>query len=464
MNYREESDSMGTLRVPVDAYYGAQTQRAVENFPIGGMTMPIPFIQALAWIKRSAALANTSLGAVADDIADAVVQAADDVLAGKLDDQFVVDVYQTGSGTSSNMNMNEVIAGRANEILTGNRGGRTPVHPNDHVNWGQSSNDVVPSAIHVAAAREITDRLRPVLEDLAHTLKSKADAFRDIPKLGRTHLQDAVPVTLGQEFSGYARQAAQAVDRLDGQLPRLCELALGGTAVGTGLNTHPDFARQTIARLSEDTGLAFVEAPNHFAAQAAQDTVVELSGVLRAIAVSLIKISNDIRWLASGPRSGLGEITIPSLQPGSSIMPGKVNPVVPEAVIQACVQVMGNDLAVGIGGTRGNFELNVAMPLIAHNVLQSVHLLSGAAALLKEKCVSGIEANRQTCAGYIENSLALVTGFVPHIGYDRAAAIAKEALATGRTVRQVISEAGIVSGDVIHEVLGPPAGGEEPEG
>ena len=464
MSYREESDSMGTLRVPVDAYYGAQTQRAVENFPIGGMTMPIPFIRALAWIKRSAAQVNTSLGAVAGDIADAVVQAADDVLTGNLDDQFVVDVYQTGSGTSSNMNMNEVIAGRANEILTGNRGGRTPVHPNDHVNWGQSSNDVVPSAIHVAAAREVTDRLRPALEALAGALEGKADAFREIPKLGRTHLQDAVPMTLGQEFSGYARQVVQAVERLDGQLPRLCELALGGTAVGTGLNTHPDFARQTIARLSEDTGIAFVEAPNHFAAQAAQDTIVELSGLLRATAVSMIKISNDIRWMASGPRSGLGEITIPSLQPGSSIMPGKVNPVVPEAVIQACVQVMGNDLAVGIGGTRGNFELNVAMPLIAHNVLQSVHLLSGAAKLLEEKCVSGIEANRKTCEGYIENSLALVTGFVPHIGYDRAAAIAKEALASGRTVREVISEAGIVSGDVVNEVLGPPADGEEEQG
>jgi len=464
MTYREESDSMGTLRVPADAYYGAQTQRAVENFPIGGMTLPPPFIRALAWIKRSAALANQSLGAVADDIAAAVVTAADDVLSGRLDDQFVVDVFQTGSGTSTNMNMNEVIAGRANEILSGTRGGRSPVHPNDHVNWGQSSNDVIPTAIHIAAAHEVTTRLRPALGDLAEALAEKADAFADIRKLGRTHLQDAVPMTLGQEFSGYARQIALAADRLGDQLPRLCELALGGTAVGTGLNTHPEFAGRTISRLADDTGIAFVEAPNHFSAQASQDTAVELSGVLRAIAVSLVKIANDIRWLASGPRSGLGEITIPSLQPGSSIMPGKVNPVVPEAVIQAAIQVMGNDQAVAIGGTRGNFELNVALPLIAHNLLQSIHLLAGAAGLLEQKCVRGIAANRSTCEGYIENSLALVTGFVPHIGYERAAAIAKEALGSGKTVRQVVMEAGILSEELINEVLGPPVNDDPPGG
>lgn len=455
MEYREERDSMGVLMVPADAYYGAQTQRAVENFPISGMTMPGALISALARIKRSAAETNRELGLLDARLADAVIQAADDILDGRLDDQFVVDVFQTGSGTSTNMNMNEVLAGRANEILTGNRGGKSPVHPNDHVNLGQSSNDVIPTAIHVAALSEIRFSLNPALQRLQRALAEKAAAFKDIRKLGRTHLQDAVPMTLGQEFSGYARQVALGVARLDALTPRLAELALGGTAVGTGLNTHPEFAAGTIEKLAAALTLPFREAPNHFAAQATQDTAVEASGTLKAIAVSLVKVANDVRWLASGPRSGLGEITIPSLQPGSSIMPGKINPVVPEAVIQVAAQVMGNDVAITVGGQNGYFELNMALPLIAHNLLQSITLLARAAGVFCDRCISGIQANRETCEGYIEKSLALVTGFVPHLGYDRAADVAKTALAEGKTVREVVVAQGELPDAVIIEVLGP---------
>jgi fumarate hydratase class II len=455
MSKRQERDSMGVLEVPDTAYYGAQTQRAVVNFPISGMTMPAPFITALAQIKRCAARTNQELGLVSARIAGAIAQAAGDVLDGKLSDQFVVDVFQTGSGTSTNMNMNEVLAGRANEILTGVRGGKDPVHPNDHVNLGQSSNDVIPTAIHVAALSQIQFALLPAMARLRNSLAKQAAAFDSIRKLGRTHLQDAVPMTLGQEFSGYARQIALGMDRLDALTPRLAELALGGTAIGTGLNTHPEFAPGTIAGLAAALHLPFREADNHFAAQAAQDTAVEASGVLKSVAVSLIKIANDLRWLASGPRSGLGEIALPELQPGSSIMPGKVNPVIPEAVIQVAAQVVGNDTAITMGGQNGYFELNVALPLVAHNLLQSIHILSRAADLFAERCISGIQANRRTCEGYIERSLALVTGFVPHVGYDRAAEIAKQALAEGKTVRAVVAALNIVSEDVINDVLGP---------
>ena len=458
MEYREERDSMGVLQVPTDAYYGAQTQRAVENFPISGISMPASLIVALAKIKRFAAETNQELGLLDPRLADAVIQAAETIMDGRLADQFVVDVFQTGSGTSTNMNMNEVLAGLANEMLTGNRGGRTPVHPNDHVNLGQSSNDVIPSAIHVAALSEIRFVLVPALDRLHHALNEKAADFSDIRKLGRTHLQDAVPMTLGQEFSGYARQVALGMQRLDALTPRLAELALGGTAVGTGLNTHPAFAGRTIAKMAAAMELPFREAPNHFAAQAAQDTAVETSGTLKAVAVSLVKIANDIRWLASGPRSGLGEILIPSLQPGSSIMPGKVNPVVPEAVIQVAAQIMGNDAAITMGGQNGYFELNTALPLIAHNLLQSIVLLSRAAGVFCDRCVSGIQANRRICEGYIEKSLALVTGFVPHIGYDRAAEVAKTALSQGKSVREIAVAEGLLPDAVIVDVLGPAPG------
>jgi fumarate hydratase class II len=451
--YREEKDTMGVVRVPADAYYGAQTRRAVENLPIGDLRMPAGFIRALALIKRCAAEVNRELGLLEPRIAEAVAAAAREVLEGRFDDQFVVGVFQTGSGTSSNMNVNEVVAARANEILTGSRGGKSPVHPNDHVNLGQSSNDAVPSAIHIAALTAIRGRLIPALERLQRALAAKAAEFADVRKIGRTHLQDAVPMTLGQEFSGYARQAELAVDRLHAVEPRLCELALGGTAVGTGVNAHPDFAARTIARLARETGIGFRRAANPFEAQAAKDAAVETSAALKTIAVSLTKIANDLRWLASGPRCGLGEIVLPALQPGSSIMPGKVNPVVPEAVLQVAAQVIGNDAAITVAGQSGSFELNVMMPVIVHNLLQSIELLADAAEVLAEKCVAGIRANREACAGFIERSLALVTPLVPRIGYDRAAAVAQKAHASGRTVREVLIEEKILPEEEIAGLL-----------
>jgi len=451
--FREEQDSMGTVRVPKDAYYGSQTQRAVDNFPISGLHMPAHFIRALALLKRCAASVNKELGLLDASLADAIESAASEVQSGRFDDQFVVDVFQTGSGTSTNMNMNEVLASRANEILTGKKGGRTPVHPNDHVNMGQSSNDVIPSVIHLSVRTRIHTALMPALENLHKALSAKADAFADIPKLGRTHLQDAVPMTLGQEFSGYARQIELALERIKATDPRLAELAIGGTAIGTGLNTHPDFAGKVCERISEDTNLVFREAENHFEAQAAKDTAVEVSGILKSIAVSFTKIANDIRWLASGPRSGIGEITLPSLQPGSSIMPGKVNPVIPEAVLQVAAQVVGNDAAITLSGLSGNFELNVMMPVIAFNLMQSVELLASAASVFKEKCIEGITPNAETCEGYIEQSLAMVTGLVPHIGYDNAAALAKKAYTSGKTIRQVAEEDRILPSETLDKIL-----------
>ena len=405
--YREEKDTMGVVRVPENAYYGAQTQRAVENFAIGDIKMPIDFIYALALIKRCAAEVNRKLGLLDSRLSDAVASAAGEVLEGRFDDQFVVGVFQTGSGTSSNMNLNEVIASRANEILTGKKGGKSPVHPNDHVNLGQSSNDTVPSAIHIAALTAVRKKLVPALRRLHQALSAKAAEFADVRKIGRTHLQDAVPMTLGQEFSGYARQVELAIERLQSVEPRLAELALGGTAVGTGVNAHPDFAAETIALIVRETGIDFRRAANPFEAQAAKDAVVETSGALKTIAVSFTKIANDLRWLGSGPRCGLGEIRLPSLQPGSSIMPGKVNPVIPEAVLQVAAQVIGNDATITFSGQAGNFELNVMMPVIAYNLLQSIDLLAAAAAVLVEKCVEGISADREACAAFIERSLAL---------------------------------------------------------
>jgi len=453
MKYREEKDSMGTIRVPADAYYGSQTQRAVDNFPISDLRFQAAFVHALALVKHCAAQVNHNLGLLNPELADAISRASREVMDGKYDSQFVVDIFQTGSGTSTNMNMNEVVAARANEILTGQKGGKSPVHPNDHVNLGQSSNDVIPSVIHISALMLIYERLIPSLESLNQAFAAKADEFKDIRKLGRTHLQDAVPMYLGQEFSGYARQIALAIDRIRSVEPRLAELALGGTAVGSGLNTHPDFANQIIALISNRTGLPFTEAQNHFEAQAAQDAAVETSGMLKSLAVSLIKIANDIRWLASGPRCGIGEINIPSLQPGSSIMPGKVNPVIPEAVLQVAAQVMGNDTTIMMGGQAGNFELNVMLPVIAYNLLESISLLASVTGVFAEKCIAGITANREACAAYIEKSLALVTGLVPIIGYDKAAAIAKKAYDSGKTIRDVVRDESILPEDELDDLL-----------
>jgi len=452
--YREEKDTMGTVQVPENAYYGAQTQRAAENyFSISGLTLSSSFIRALSMIKKHAARVNLDLGLLDGKLAEAIMNAADEVMGGKLDDQFIIDIFQTGSGTSTNMNANEVIAGRANEILTGKRGGKNPVHPNDHVNLGQSSNDVIPSAIHIAALRSFKENLLPSMMTLHECLIMKAKEFSDVRKIARTHLQDAVPISLGQEFSGYARQVELGIKRIQGVEDSLSELALGGTAVGTGINTHPDFASGVIAHIAKETGCPFKEALNHFEAQAAQDAAVEASGALKTFAVSLIKIANDIRWLSSGPRCGLGEIDIPSLQPGSSIMPGKVNPVIPEAVIQVAAQVIGNDASITVSGQAGNFELIVMLPVIAHNLLQSIDLLSAASIVLAEKSVNGVTANREKCTANLEQSLALCTGLVPVIGYDKAAAIAKEAYREGKTVREVASSHGVLPEKELNKLL-----------
>jgi fumarate hydratase class II len=453
MKYREEQDTMGNVSVPGEAYYGPQTQRAVENFPISGLRFPSPFIKALGMIKKHAARVNRDLGLLDPKLAETIIRASEEVTNGKFNDQFVVDVFQTGSGTSTNMNANEVIAGRANEILTGKRGGKSPVHPNDHLNLGQSSNDVIPSAIHIAALTGIKNHLIPSITQLQKSLKEKAEEFRDIRKIARTHLQDAVPMSLGQEFGGYARQMKQGIDRMKAVEPALSELALGGTAVGTGLNTDPHFASKVIACISEETDCSFKEAQDHFEAQAAQDAAVETSGALKTLAVSLIKVANDIRWLSSGPRCGLGEINIPSLQPGSSIMPGKVNPVIPEVVIQVAAQVIENDAVITFSGQTGNFELNVALPVIAYNLLQSIHLLDRAATAFETKCVKGISANMEKCTSNLEQSLALATAFVPAIGYDRAAALAKEAYETGKTVRETALKSQILPVKEVNRIL-----------
>jgi fumarate hydratase class II len=453
MKYREEKDSMGTVRVPADAYYGSQTQRAVDNFPISDLRFQAAFVHALALVKHCAAQVNHKLGLLDPEFADAISRASREVMDGKHDSQFVVDIFQTGSGTSTNMNMNEVVASRANEILTGQKGGKSPVHPNDHVNLGQSSNDVIPSVIHISALILIHERLIPSLESLKSELAAKADEFKDIRKLGRTHLQDAVPMYLGQEFSGYARQIELAIERIRSVESRLAELALGGTAVGSGLNTHPDFATRVIALISNHTGLPFTEAQNHFEAQAAQDAAVETSGALKTLAVSLVKTANDVRWLASGPRCGIAEINLPSLQPGSSIMPGKVNPVIPEAVMQVAAQVMGNDTTIMMGAQAGNFELNVMLPVIAYNLLQSITLLASVTGVFAGKCIAGITANPEVCAAYIEKSLALVTGLVPIIGYDKAAAIAKKAYDSGKTIRDVVRGESILPEDELDDLL-----------
>lgn len=453
MTYRIEQDSMGDVKVPEEAYYGAQTQRAVENFTVSGLRLPPPLIHALGLIKKHAARVNGELHLLDLELSDAIIQASREVWEGKQDAQFVVDVFQTGSGTSTNMNANEVIAGRANEILTGRRGGKSPVHPNDHVNLGQSSNDVIPSAIHVAAWLQITSGMVPAMHGLLAVLREKAEAFRQVRKIGRTHLQDALPVTLGQEFGGYARQVELGIERLKTLGPRLSELALGGTAVGTGLTAHPEFASRVIEGISEETGVPFREAVNHFEAQAAQDSLVETSGALKTVAVGFIKIANDLRWLSSGPRCGLGEISLPSLQPGSSMMPGKVNPVIPEVVLQVCTQVIGHDSAITVAGQSGNFELNVMLPIMAYDLLQSIRWLSEAAVALKGKCLDGIEPHEEKCASYLEQSLALATPLASHIGYDRAAALAKRAFRTQRTIREVAVEEKVLPEEEVNRIL-----------
>jgi fumarate hydratase, class II len=454
-DFRIERDSMGEMRVPSDALYGAQTQRAAENFPISGIRFSREFIRALGEIKLAAARANETLTLLEPKIARAIQQACREVIRGELDDQFVLDIFQTGSGTSTNMNANEVIANRAIQQLGGVPGSKTPVHPNDHVNMCQSSNDVIPTAMHVAALESIEQALIPALRTLHRELAAKAREFEAVVKIGRTHLQDATPVRLGQEFGGYARQIELAIQRLEGLRANLSELPLGGTAVGTGINTHPEFARRAIELLSEISGISFHEAKDHFEAQGAKDAIVEASGVLKTIAVSLTKIANDIRWLASGPRCGIGEIRLPETQPGSSIMPGKVNPVIAESVLMVAAHVIGNDATVTIAGQAGNFELNVMMPVMTHNLLESIRLLAASAANFAARCVAGIQADAARCAEMIEQSLAMCTALAPEIGYDAAAAIAKESYATGKTVREVAAEKNILPAQRLNEILDP---------
>ncbi|MET8008758.1 class II fumarate hydratase [Streptomyces sp. NPDC005271] len=437
-SYRTEHDSMGEVRVPAYAKWRAQTQRAVENFPVSGERLERAHIEALARIKAAAAMVNAELGVVDKDIAGAIAEAAAEVAAGRWDDHFPVDVFQTGSGTSSNMNTNEVLATLASERL-----GRE-VHPNDHVNASQSSNDVFPSSIHIAATAAVTADLIPALGHLAEALERKADAFADVVKAGRTHLMDATPVTLGQEFGGYAAQVRYGIERLRAALPRLAELPLGGTAVGTGINTPPGFPAAVIAELARTTGLPLTEARNHFEAQGARDGLVETSGQLRTIAVGLTKIANDLRWMASGPRTGLAEIALPDLQPGSSIMPGKVNPVIPEAVLMVAAQVAGNDTTVATAGAAGNFELNVMLPVIAKNLLESIRLLTNVSRLLADRTVDGITANVERAREYAESSPSVVTPLNRYLGYEEAAKVAKKSLAERKTIREVVLESGYV--------------------
>jgi fumarate hydratase class II len=455
MKERIEHDTMGEMAVPGDALYGAQTARAVANFPISGQGIGREMIRALALVKRAAALVNRDLGELGDELAEAIAAAAQEVADGDLDAHFPVDVFQTGSGTSSNMNINEVIGNRAIQLLGGTIGSKSPVHPNDHVNMGQSSNDVFPSAIHIAALTAIESDLVPALGHLQGLLAAKARDLDDIVKIGRTHLQDATPIRLGQEISGYAAQVALGIRHLVQTSAGLRELAIGGTAFGTGINTHPEFARRMAERLSEMTGTAWQEAGNHFEAQSARDAAVRVSGALKAIAVSLVKITNDIRWLGSGPRLGLGELLIPPVQPGSSIMPGKVNPVIAEALIQAAVQVIGNDSVIALSGLYGHFQLNAMQPLIARNLLEQIRLLASATKVFADRLVADLRPNRSRIAALVEQSLSLATALAPHIGYERAAELAKRADAEGRTIREIATEEQVLAADLLAEVLDP---------
>src|SRR6267143_4881507 len=454
---RMEKDSMGEMSLPESALYGASTQRAVLNFPVSGYRFSRPFIRALGLIKWAAAQANHDLGLLDAERAALIVQAAEEVVEGKLDDHFPLDIFQTGSGTSTNTNANEVIANRCAQLAGKPIGSREPVHPNDHVNMGQSSNDVIPSAIHVSAAEQLRDCLLPALEKLRSALSAKAKEFHHIIKIGRTHLMDATPVRLGQEFGGYAQQVEYGKARAEKAIEVLRELALGGTAVGTGLNRHPDFPAKVMRHLHQRTGIEFFEARNHFEGQGGKDAVVEASGQLKTIATSLFKIANDIRWLGSGPRCGIGEIQLPATQPGSSIMPGKVNPVMCESLMMVCAQAIGNDAAITWAGANGNFELNVMMPVMAHDLLESIRLLANAAAVFCDKCVSGIAANKKRCAELVELSMAMVTSLAPKIGYDRAAEIAKESAKTGKTVREICLEKKVLPPEELARALDPVA-------
>ncbi len=453
--FRIEKDSMGPIKVPKEVYYGAQTQRAIENFQISGWRFQKELIHALGLIKYASAKTNLSLGLLEGRIARAIEKACKEMIQGKWDDQFRIDIFQTGSGTSTNMNVNEVIANRANEILRGKKGVYRPVHPNDHVNLEQSSNDTFPSAIHIATVKLLQNKLIPALKNLHRAFKSKEKEFYSILKIGRTHLQDALPIRLGQEFGGYARQVDLGIRRIQKVMQSLYELPLGGTAVGTGMNTHPLFARKAIFIINEKTGERFREAVDHFEAQGAKDALVEMSGVLKTVAVSLIKIANDIRWMSSGPRCGIGEIRLPETQPGSSMMPGKVNPVIPESLIQVCAQVIGNDAAITLGGLSGNFELNVMMPLIARNLLESIRLLGNAVNNFSSRCIEGLEADRERCEEMIEKSLALATALAPRTGYNEAARIARKAYEQQKTIRQVVEEEGLFTDKEVNHLLDP---------
>ncbi len=450
--HRAERDSMGEVKVPRDALFGAQTRRALDNFPISDLRKPRRFVEALGAIKLEAAVVNNELGRLDDGLKDAIVESAKEVVEGGLDDAFVLDVFQTGSGTSTNMNANEVISNRAIQLLGGELGSKTPVHPNDHVNMGQSSNDVIPTAIHLAALVSIKQDLLPALKKLRGALREKAEQFDGVVKTGRTHLQDATPIRLGQEFLGYAGQMERGMGRLRKAQEDLSEVALGGTAVGTGVNTHPEFAARVCERLSEHFGVEVRETENHFQAQSAMDATVFASGALKTVAVSLMKIANDIRWLGSGPRAGIGEIALPEVQPGSSIMPGKVNPVIAESAAMVAAQVMGNDAAIAIAGQSGNFELNVMLPLIAYNLLQSIELLANAAENLTDQCVVGIEATERG-PELVEQGLMLATALAPVIGYDKAAEITKEAYKTGKTIREIAREKTDLSEEQLDDLL-----------
>jgi fumarate hydratase class II len=452
---RTETDSFGPIEVPADKYWGAVTERSLENFKIGGHRIPLAVVHAFGVIKRAAALVNMSLGLLDAKLGKAIVDAAQEVIDGKLDDHFPLVVWQTGSGTQTNMNANEVIANRAIEMMGGQLGSKKPVHPNDHVNLGQSSNDSFPTAMHIAAAMEIDRILIPALKHLHAALDKKAKAWKDIIKNGRTHLQDATPVTLGQEFSGYAQQIANGIARVEGALPRLYQLAQGGTAVGTGLNTHPEFAERFAKEAAKITSLPLVTAPNKFEAMAAHDAIVEMSGVLNTLAVSLFKIANDIRLMGSGPRSGIGELMLPENEPGSSIMPGKVNPTQCEALTMVCCQVMGNNVTITIAGSRGDFELNVFKPVLIFNLLESIKLIADACRSFTDKCVVGIEPNRARIKHLMEHSLMLVTALVPKIGYDAAAKIAKAAHKNGTTLREEAVKSGLVTAAEFDKLVRP---------
>lgn len=455
MEYRIETDTMGEIEVPSDKYYGAQTARSLMNFKIGTETFPREIIRALGILKKAAALTNEELGLLPKEKSELIVKAADEVIEGKLDDHFPLVVWQTGSGTQTNMNTNEVIANRAIEISGGELGSKKPIHPNDDVNKAQSSNDTFPTAMHIAAVEQISRLLIPAVTKLRDALSEKSKEFNDIIKIGRTHLMDAVPLTLGQEFSGYVQQLTYGLDRIEGCLPRLKELALGGTAVGTGLNTHEKFANLAAEKISKISEVEFKSAPNKFEALAAHDAIVEASGVMKTLAASLMKIANDIRWLGSGPRCGIGEIQLPANEPGSSIMPGKVNPTQPEAMTMVCAQVMGNDVAINFGGAAGNFELNVFKPVMIYNLLQSIRLLGDACNSFTENCVVGIEANDDNIANHLKNSLMLVTALNPHIGYDNAAKVAKKAFTDNSTLKEAAAELNLLSAEEFDEKVRP---------